>query len=397
VKPLSERLSASEPSATVAVADRARRLKAQGVDVITLATGDPDFPTPPHIVEAAERAMRAGDTHYPPARGRAELVEAIVDKLGRENGVTVAPGQVIVTPGAKWALFIAIAALIDPGDEVLVLDPSWVSYGPMVSLNGGRPVRIGLDAADGYAIREAGLRAAISERTKAILVNSPNNPTGRMLTDAELAAICAVARDEDLWLVTDEIYEHIRFDGRQHASPATQPGMAERTIIINGFSKAYAMTGWRLGWLAAPEAVATLAMNLHSQGVTSAASFAMAAGVAALTGPQDVVGEMVAEYGARRSFMVDALNAIPGIRCAAPDGAFYLFPRFGIGPGEQEGPRDSVSTAEALLEATGIAAVPGVAFGEAGEGHLRLTVATARADLERAVERIAAAAATITA
>jgi aspartate aminotransferase len=388
MKPLSARLAASEPSATVAVADRARRLKASGVDVITLASGDPDFATPAHIVEAAERALRAGDTHYAPSRGRSELIEAIVDKLARENGVAVSAGQVIVTPGAKWALFIALAALLDDGDEVVVFDPSWVSYGPMVSLNGGRPVRLGLRAADGYTIREADLRAVVGERTKAILVNSPNNPTGRVLTAEELGAICAVARDADLWIVSDEIYEHLRYDGRDHVSPATQPGMPERTIIVNGFSKAYAMTGWRLGWLAAPEPVATLAMNLHSQGVTAAASFAMAAGVAALTGPQDCVAEMVDEYASRRAFMVEALNAIPGMRCASPDGAFYLFPRVGVGPGEAEGPRDSVAAAEAMLEATAIAAVPGIAFGEAGEGHLRFTIATARADLERAVERL---------
>ncbi len=395
MRPLSARLSASEPSATVAVADRARRLKASGVDVITLATGDPDFATPAHIVAAAERAMRAGDTHYPPSRGRAELVEAIVDKLGRENDVTVAPGQVIVTPGAKWALFIALAALLDPGDEVVILDPSWVSYGPMVALNGGKPIRVGLSAADDYTIREDDLRAVVGERTKAILVNSPNNPTGRMLTVEELEAICAVARDADLWVISDEIYEHLRYDGREHVSPATQPGMAERTIIINGFSKAYAMTGWRLGWLAAPEPVSALAMNLHSQGVTAAASFSMAGGVAALTGPQDCVTEMVAEYASRRSYMVGALNAIPGIRCAAPDGAFYLFPRFAVGPGDHDGPRDSVATAEALLESTAIAAVPGIAFGEAGEGHLRFTIATARPDLERAVERLEQAAASL--
>jgi len=395
VRSLSARLSASTPSATVAVADRARRLKASGIDVISLATGDPDFATPAHIIEAAEKAMRAGDTHYPPSRGRAELVEAIVDKLARENGVDVAAGQVIVTPGAKWALFIALAALVDPGDEVIVLDPSWVSYAPMIALNGGTPIRIGLSPTDDYAIREADLRSVVSDRTKAILVNSPNNPTGRMLTPDELAVICAVARSEDLWVVSDEIYEHLRYDDRVHVSPATQPEMADRTIIINGFSKAYAMTGWRLGWLAAPEPVAAVAMNLHSQGVTSAASFSMAGGVAALTRSQDCVTEMVTEYGARRSFMVGALNAVPGIRCAAPDGAFYLFPRFGAGPGDLAGPRDSVATAEALLEATAIAAVPGIAFGEAGEGHLRFTIATARADLERAVDRLEEAAATV--
>lgn len=382
MKPLSGRLSASEPSATVAVADRARRLKAEGRDIITLATGDPDFATPAHIVEAAAAAMRAGDTHYPPARGRGELVDAIVAKLERENGVKVTPAQVIVTPGGKWALFIALAALIDPGDEVLILDPAWVSYAPMVSLNGGVPVRVSLPVESNYTIGLAALRAAVTPRTKALLVNSPNNPTGRMLDRTELEAVVSIATERDLYVISDEIYEHLRFGGASHISPATEPGMAERTIIINGFSKAYAMTGWRLGWVAAPEPIAKLAMNLHSQGVTAASSFAMAGGVAALAGPQDCVAEMVAEYEARRGFMVDALNAIDGIWCPPPEGAFYLFPRF------TKTERSSVEIAEALLERAGIAAVPGVAFGAAGERHLRFTVATSMRDLERAAERL---------
>lgn len=383
MKPLSKRLGRTEPSATLAVSERARKLRAEGRDIVALAGGDPDFPTPPHIIEAAEAAMRAGDTHYPPSRGRPALVEAIVDKLSRENGLTVRPSQVVVTPGAKWALFVAIAALVDPGDEIVILDPSWVSYAPMVGLNDAVPVNVPLDPDDGYRITEAALSAAVSERTKAILVNSPGNPTGRILTADESAAIAAVARREDLYVISDEIYEKLVFDGAVHRSVSTEPGMAERTIVVNGFSKAYAMTGWRLGWLAAPEAVATLALNLHSQGVTSAASFAMAGGVAALTGPQDCVLEMVAAYAARRSFMVDALNAIDGIRCAAPDGAFYLFPRFTGWPG------DSVSLAEALIERVDIASVPGIAFGVAGEGHLRFTIATAMSDLEKAAERLA--------
>ena len=383
MKSLSKRLGRTEPSATLAVSERARKLRAEGRDIVALAGGDPDFPTPPHIIEAAEAAMRAGDTHYPPSRGRPALVEAIVDKLSRENGLTVRPSQVVVTPGAKWALFVAIAALVDPGDEIVILDPSWVSYAPMVGLNDAVPVNVPLDPDDGYRITEAALAAAVSERTKAILVNSPGNPTGRILTADESAAIAAVARREDLYIISDEIYEKLVFDGATHRSVSAEPGMAERTIVVNGFSKAYAMTGWRLGWLAAPEAVATLALNLHSQGVTSAASFSMAGGVAALTGPQDCVSEMVAAYASRRSFMVDALNAIDGIRCAAPDGAFYLFPRFTGWAG------DSVSLAEALIERADIASVPGVAFGAAGEGHLRFTIATAMSDLEKAAERLA--------
>ncbi len=382
MKPLSRRLGRTEPSATLAVSERARQLRAQGRDVVALAGGDPDFPTPGHIVAAAAAAMSSGDTHYPPSRGRPALVEAIVDKLARENGVAVRPNQVIVTPGAKWALYIAIAALVDPGDEIVILEPAWVSYAPMVALNDAVPVGVALDPADGYRVTEEILSASITERTKAILVNSPGNPTGRVLSAEEAAAIAAVARRNDLYVISDEIYEKLVFDGIAHRSVATEPGMAERTIVVNGFSKAYAMTGWRLGWLAAPEQVATLALNLHSQGVTSAASFAMAGGVAALAGPQDCVAEMVAAYAARRAFMVAALNAIDGIECVAPDGAFYLFPRFPAWRG------DSVSLAERLIERADIASVPGVAFGPAGEGHLRFTIATAMADLEKAAERL---------
>jgi aspartate aminotransferase len=383
VKPLSSRLGRTEPSATLAVSERARVLRGQGRDVIALAGGDPDFPTPRHIVEAAEAAMRAGDTHYPPSRGRPALVEAIVAKLERENAVRVRPDQVVVTPGAKWALYIALAALVNPGDEVILLDPSWVSYAPMVALNDAVPVAVDLPAADDYWITEARLRSGVTERTKAILVNSPNNPTGRVLARDEIDAIVRVATSQDLYVISDEIYEHLVFDGGEHVSIAAEPGMAERTIVVNGFSKAYAMTGWRLGWLAAPAEIATLALNLHSQGVTSASSFAMAAGVAALEGPQDCVAEMVAAYAERRRFMVDTLNAIEGVECAAPDGAFYLFPRF------PKSGLDSVALAEALLERGDIAAVPGIAFGRPGEGHLRFTIATAMSDLERAAERLA--------
>jgi Aspartate/tyrosine/aromatic aminotransferase len=383
MKMLSARLALNEPSATLAVADRARRLQREGVDVISLATGDPDFATPEHIVQAAEAALRSGDTHYPPVRGRPELIDAIVDKLGRENGVRIGREQVVITPGAKWALFIAIAALVNKGDEVVVLDPSWVSYAPIVTLNDAVPVHVGLDHADNYRITEDRLRRAVTSRTKAIIVNNPCNPTGRVLTQEEIDAIAAIATSEDLYVVSDEIYEKIVF-GVAHKSVAAHPGMAERTLIVNGFSKAYAMTGWRLGWLAAPEPVASLALALHSQAITSASSFVMAGGVAALTGPQDCVAEMVDSYAERSHFMVDALNSISGIECRMPEGAFYLFPRFSAPS------LTNVAIAEQLLLRAAVATVPGAAFGEGGEGHVRLTVATSRSDLERAVERLAA-------
>lgn len=379
---LSQRLQSVPPSATIAVSDKARRLRAQGRDVISLAGGDPDFATPQHIMDAAVEALHAGDTHYPPAKGKPALVEAIVGKLERENDIKVSSDQVVVTPGGKWALYITIAALVNPGDDVLILDPAWVSYAPITILNDAKPVHVTLSSNDHFRVTEDLLRDYVSERSKLLIVNNPANPTGRVLSQAEIDAIVKVATEHDLYVISDEIYEHLLYDGAKHYSLAAEPDMAERTITINGFSKAYAMTGWRLGWLAAPEPIAKLALKLQSQSVTSATSFAMAGGVAALNGPQDCVQEMVAAYAERRRFMLGTLAEIPGVECNSIEGAFYLFPKF---PNSQ---KNSLELADALLEQADIAATPGVAFGEAGEGHLRFSIATSMSDLERAAERL---------
>lgn len=380
---LSTLLGGIPASETVAVSDRARVLKAQGRDIIALAGGDPDFKTPQHIIDAAIKAMNDGDTNYPPAKGKPKLLEAIAAKLERENGVKVDPAQVIVTPGGKWALYLAIAAIVNPGDEVLVLEPAWVSYDPIVRLNGAVPVHVSLPSADNFRVSEDLLRSHITPRSKVLMVNSPSNPTGRVFTRAEIDAIVRVATEFDLFVISDEIYEHLLFDGAVHYSLAAEPGMLARTITVNGFSKAYAMTGWRLGWLAAPPPVVKLAMKLQTHSVTSAASFAMAAGIVALNGPQDCVREMLAAYTARRRFMLDALEEIDGIECAPIEGAFYLFPRF------TNTAKNSVELATALLEEADIACTPGAAFGAAGEGHVRFSIATAMQDLERATERLA--------
>lgn len=380
---LSTLLGGIPASETVAVSDRARVLKAQGRDIIALAGGDPDFKTPQHIIDAAIKAMNDGDTNYPPAKGKPKLLEAIAAKLERENGVKVDPAQVIVTPGGKWALYLAIAAIVNPGDEVLVLEPAWVSYDPIVRLNGAVPVHVSLPSTDNFRVSEDLLRSHITPRSKVLMVNSPSNPTGRVFTRAEIDAIVRVATEFDLFVISDEIYEHLLFDGAVHYSLAAEPGMLARTITVNGFSKAYAMTGWRLGWLAAPPPVVKLAMKLQTHSVTSAASFAMAAGIVALNGPQDCVREMLAAYTARRRFMLDALEEIDGIECAPIEGAFYLFPRF------TNTAKNSVELATALLEEADIACTPGAAFGAAGEGHVRFSIATAMHDLERATERLA--------
>ena len=384
MKALSTVLTQMPASSTIAVSNKAAALRAAGRDVIALAGGDPDFDTPQHIQEAAFTAIRGGNTHYAaPTKGTRPAIEAIAAKYARESGLTIDPAsQIIVTPGGKWAINLTLGALLNPGDEVIVLEPAWVSYVPLVQLNGGVPVRVQLDSADGFRVSAEAIRTKITPRTKAIMVNSPCNPTGRVLRQDEIDAICQVAIAEDAYVIWDELYEHLIYDG-QHIQIAAQPGMAERTININGLSKAYAMTGWRIGWMVAPAEVTKLAAKLHSQTITCASSFGMDALAAALNGPHDVVEEMCASYKARRDFMVPALNAIDGVECANIEGAFYLFPRF------TKTTLNSVQFAEALLEKAEVAGTPGIAFGAAGEHHLRFSIATAMVDLERAVDRMA--------
>ena len=363
---------------------RGRELKATGKDVISLAGGEPDFDTPRHIVEAGYAAIQAGDTHYPPSPGTPALLNAIVAKLKRENNVHhITPDHIMATPGAKWAIFASLAAMLEPGDEVLLLDPSWVSYAPMVQLHRAVPVRVALTAADGFRITADLLEQHMTAKTKLIMVNSPNNPTGRVLTRAEIDAIVHVATAHDLYVLSDEIYEHIVYDGAVHYSLAAEPGMAERTIIVNGFSKAYAMTGWRLGWLAAPQPIVKLARIYQTHSAQSAASFTMAAGVAALNGPQECVKQMVAIYDQRRRMVLDALEEIPGIECPPVEGAFYVFPRF------TNTKKTSLELTAALIDEALVVTTPGDAFGPAGEGHVRFSIAERTTDLEKMVDRLA--------
>lgn len=281
------------PSETLAVSDRAKALKAAGRDVVALAGGDPDFDTPDYITAAAFQAIENGATHYPaPMKGITPLLEAIAHKMEADNSVKVNPGSdVVVTPGGKWSLFLALSAILNPGDEVLYLEPVWVSYPPMIVLAGGTPVAVTLPADDNFRITADRLREKITPHTKALMVNTPNNPTGRVLTREELDAVVAVALEYDLYVISDEIYESIIYDGREHLSPAAEPGMAERTLTINGLSKSHAMTGWRLGWLVGPTPIMKLATQMNSQTVSSAANFTMHAAVAALKGPRTPRGQ----------------------------------------------------------------------------------------------------------
>ena len=383
MKPLSARVEAVPASVTATMMQKGREMAAAGLDVINLAGGEPDFDTPQHIQEASCQAIHAGDTHYPPSHGKPELLEAIVAKHARDNGLHLSPDQLLVTPGAKWAIYAALAAILNPGDEVLLLEPAWVSYAPMVQLNGGVPVHVSLPREENFRVSQALLREHVTPRAKAMLVNNPTNPTGRVLDQEEIDAIAAVAQEFDLFVISDEIYEKIRYDGAIHRCLAAQPGMGERTVTVNGLSKSYAMTGWRLGWLAAPLPVARLARRYQTQSVTCAPSFVQTAAVTALNGPQECVAERVAAYDARRRFLLDAVQEIPGLESGPIQGAFYLFARF------TETDKSSLEIANILLEQALIATTPGIAFGQAGEGYVRFSFATDMASLEKTVERLA--------
>ena len=381
---LAARVRDAAPSPTLAVSDRARQLKAQGIDVIDLGGGDPDFITPKHVRDAAIESMNAGNTHYVASPGTPELRKAIAAKLKTDNGIEVDPLKgVLVTPGGKAALFEAAMALVEPGVDVMLLEPAWVSYVSMIELAGGRAVHVGLDPDNNFAITRDILEANVTQNTRSILVNSPNNPTGRVLTDEELQTLADFARAHDILVWTDEMYEKILYGDSTHTSIATLPGMAERTLTFNGFSKAYAMTGWRLGYVAGPPALISEIAKVHSHAVTCATSFVQAGGVAALSGDQAFIGEMVSAWDRRRKLVTDGLNAVKGLRVPEIEGAFYAFV-----DGRETG-LDDVTLADKLLQEGHVAVVPGSAFGDAGAGHIRLSFATSDEALSASVDRIA--------
>lgn len=379
----SQRVRNVAPSPTLAVSQRARELKAEGIDVIDLGGGDPDFITPKHIRDAAIDAMNSGDTHYAPSPGTPALLQAIANKLQTENGITVNPKtDIIVTPGGKSAIFQACMAFVEPGVDVMLLEPAWVSYQPMVELAGGRAIGVPLDPDNNFAITRDILDQYITPETRVLLLNSPNNPSGRVATMDELTAIADFAKENDLLVFTDEMYEKIIFGDSTHISIATLPGMAERTLTFNGLSKAYAMTGWRLGYVAGPTDLMKKVMILQSHSVTCATSFAMAGGVAAYEGPQDIIHEMVAAWDRRRQLITDGLNKVKGLSVAPIEGAFY-----GYVDGRGTGMSIEDLCAKLLNEAH-VAVVPGTAFGESCTGHFRLSFATSDEALEESIKRI---------
>jgi aspartate/methionine/tyrosine aminotransferase len=366
---------------------RARALEAQGRKIIHLQIGEPDFDTPDNIKRAAIQALHEGDTHYAPAAGTAETREAIAEYVARTRGIPVEPAEVVVTPGAKPVMVFLLLAVLEPGDEVLCPNPAYPLYESIASWIGAKPVPLPLREANQFRVDPDELRRLVTPKTRVLVLNSPHNPCGAMLTTEDLAAIADVAARHDLLVLSDEIYSRILYEG-EHASIAALDGMKARTIVVDGFSKTYAMTGWRLGYGVMPrplaDAVAKLMLNVDS----CTASMVQRAGIEALRGPQDAVDAMVAEFRRRRDVVVDGLNAIDGITCVRPQGAFYVFPNVSaIDP-------DGRAFAEHLLQEAGVAVLAGAAFGQHGRGHLRLSYANSLDNLQEALRRIRDAAQT---
>jgi aspartate/methionine/tyrosine aminotransferase len=363
---------------------RARALEAEGREVIHLEIGEPDFDTPGHIVRAAQEALEGGWTHYGPALGQPDLRTAIAKEIADTRGIAVDPRQVVVTPGAKPIMFYTIMALAEPGDEVIYPNPGFPIYESMITFVGATPVPLPLREAKDFRFDPDEFRALVTDRTRLEILNSPANPTGGVLDAADLRAVAEVARERDLVVLADEIYGRILYEG-QFASIASLDGMAERTVILDGFSKTYAMTGWRLGYGVFPEWLLPHVDRLIVNSVSCTASFAQRGALAALTGPQDGVARMVEEFRRRRNFVVAGLNRIPGITCRLPLGAFYAFPNItGLGI-------PSKPLADFLLQDAGVAVLSGTAFGQYGEGYLRLSYANSIENLGKALERIAEA------
>ncbi|MDQ2786386.1 MAG: pyridoxal phosphate-dependent aminotransferase [Chloroflexota bacterium] len=360
---------------------KAKALEAQGRSVIHLEIGEPDFDTPAHIVEAAKRALDDGYTHYGPAAGLPELRDAIAAEISTSRGVSVQPDQVVVTPGGKPVMFYAILALCEAGDEVIYQNPGFPIYESMINFVGATAVPLPLLEEKGFAFSLDDLKSRITPRTKILVINSPANPTGGIIPKEDLKAIAELALEHNFWVLSDEIYCRLQYEGTP-ASIIAEPGMADRTIILDGFSKTYAMTGWRMGYGIVPPNLAPSIVKLMVNSNSCTASFTQRAGVAAITGPQDAVDAMRAEFRRRRDAIVAALNAIPGVRCELPKGAFYAFPNVsGTGLSERE-------MADRLLQEAGVATLAGTAFGAYGAGYLRLSYANSMENLMEATRRI---------
>jgi len=389
---LAKRLDEFQISASVVMTMKGRELAAKGIKVISLASGEPDFLTPPHAIEAAYRAAKEGDTKYPPQDGTRALKEAVRRKFRRDNNLDYALDEILVTNGGKQSIFNALMATCDPGDEVVIPAPYWISYADMAKVAGGRPVPVNCPQNNGFKLRPEDLEAAITPKTKWVMLNFPNNPTGAACSRAEMQALAEVLlRHPHVWVMTDDMYEHLVYDGFEFCTIAeVEPRLRDRTLTVNGASKTYAMTGWRVGFCGGPRALIKGMINMQGQATSGVSTVGQAAAAAALDGPQELVRERAEEYRKRRDLVVEMLNAAPGVNCHKPEGAFYVFPNIAgcLGKTSPGGKRIETDTdfALALLEEKHVAAVQGSAYGMSP--YLRISYATDTASLREACARI---------
>jgi aspartate aminotransferase len=378
---ISRRAASLSPSLTLAIDAKAKQMKADGLDVVGFGAGEPDFDTPQHIKDAAAKALADGFTKYTPSSGIPELRQAIADKFNRDNGLTYKPSQIIVSCGGKHSCYNVILATCEEGDEVIIPAPYWLSYPEMVKLASATPIILETSDKTEFKVTPEQLRAAITPRTRLFILNSPSNPTGSLYTRAEIKALGDICVEKGVLIMSDEIYEKLVYDGAEHVSVASfSPAHYEHTILVHGFAKAYSMTGWRLGYLAAPEPIAKAIDAIQSHSTSNPTSFAQKGAVAALNGPQDHLKIWLAEYARRRGYAHKRLNSIPGISCVNAKGAFYLFPNI-----SKLGLKSAEFCAK-LLEQEKVAAVPGIAFG--ADDYLRISYATSMANIEKGLDRL---------
>jgi len=384
---LADRVSRLQPSITLAITAKANAMKAEGLDVVAFGAGEPDFNTPPHIQEAACEAMRDGMTRYTPAAGTPALRKAVADSYQKLYGLSYGPKNVIISCGGKHALYNIFQVLLNPGDQVLIPAPYWVSYPEMVRLAQGEPVIVPTTEETGFRVTVEQLREHVNDHTKILVLNSPSNPTGAAYHRSDLEAIATFALEKKLLVISDEIYEHIVYDGYQfHCFPTLDKELMDHVIVVSGASKTYAMTGWRIGWSVGPEKIMEMIGRLQSQSTSNPTSFAQAGALAAVEGPQDCIGMMLEAFAARRRYIVDRLQAIDGVECHVPEGAFYVFPRVDAFY-RKDGPvHDSLSFCDYLLEKVRVAAVPGIGFGQ--DANIRLSYATSMEQIEEGLNRI---------
>ncbi|MBD1827400.1 pyridoxal phosphate-dependent aminotransferase [Microcoleus vaginatus GB1-A2] len=378
---LAARVGEVPPSITLAIAAKAKAMRAEGIDVCSLSTGEPDFDTPEHVKAAAKQALDAGKTKYGPVAGEPQLKAAIARKLQSDNNLNYQPENIIVTNGGKHSLYNLMMALIEPGDEVIIPAPYWLSYPEMVKLASGKPVIVRADASTGYKITPEQLSGAITPKTKLFVLNSPCNPTGMVYTPAEIKALAEVIVDRDILVVSDEIYEKIIYDDAQHVSIGSLgKEIFDRTLISSGFAKAYSMTGWRIGYLAGPVEVIKATSTIQGHSTSNVCTFAQYGAIAALESSQESVEKMRQAFAERRQVIFELLDAVPGISCIKPDGAFYMFVNI------SKTGMNSLEFCDAFLEQQQVAVIPGIAFG--ADDHIRLSYATDLGTIKKAVERL---------